>query len=250
MFAVPPSRPRANPNRRTGGAVNFSIDVADIAGIADVYRALPMAIRVKITEPIVRKLAQMGAKEAAMNVTRVLPKRNPKTRRWDRPTGALRDSMGFRILQRSKMRNKFIVWGAFGARMDFRVNRATARNVANNRQRITANINGITTRVQGPIPIGRVRAFGRTILGVQAIQPAKYAHLVEEGHKGSPAHRIPAAVPHRFMAPARQAIAARMPGLVSKEFNSTAQRVFASEIRRAQRPGRVTGYRSSMNARR
>lgn len=237
--------------RRTGGAIAFDLDVTGVEGLSDVLRALPLSIRNKIAQPIVQKLVGMGARTAQINIVRVLPRRDPAKRRWDRPTGALRDSMGAKVVPISRMRNKNIVFGLYGARSDFRVNMSTARNIANNRDLRRRRFGGVTQMISGPLSVGRIKLrSGRTNVGVRSIQPAKYAHLVEGGHVAVPQFNIPAASPRPFMAPTRQAIAAIMPGVVSRLYNEGAQRVFAAEVRRAQRPSRVSGYRSSMNARR
>ena len=226
-------------------AVVFDMDMAEIAGLKDVFAALPDAMRRQIAKPIVDKLVQMGARTAKINVARMLPKRDPRTRRWDRPTGALRDSIGNKTVALSKMKNKNMVFGMFGARTDFKVSKQTARNVSRNRELLRAfvvteaNPQGRIETRHMPIPIGRIRhANGRTNQSSGSIQPYKYIHLVEHGHRGTPAYRIPAARPYPFMRASNLAIRAIMPMVIREMYAAKHKQVFASAIRRATNPNR------------
>lgn len=231
--------------RRGTQAVVFDMDMAEIAGLKDVFSALPDAMRRQIAKPIVDKLVQMGARTAKINVARMLPKRNPATRRWDRPTGALRDSIGNKTVALGKMKNKNMVFGLFGARMDFKVSKQTARNVSRNRELrravvvSEANPSGRVMTRHMPIPIGRIRkANGRTNQSSGSIQPYKYIHLVEHGHRGTAHLHIPPAQPYPFMRASNIAIRAIMPMVIRDMYSAKHKQVFAAAMRRASNPNR------------
>jgi len=180
--------------------------VSGVPQLQELLRAMPAQMRSMIMEPIVSTLVQTGVRLARTTLPRMLPKRDPATRRWDRPTGALRDSLGSKVMPRSRMRNKDIVFGLYGARLDFRVTLVTARRVA-----------AIRRVASGPLAVGRVtNPNGRTNTRSGSIQPAKYIHLVEGGHRGS--RFFPAARAYPFMAHAKSALAAIMPTLVRERW--------------------------------
>ena len=176
----------------------FDMRVTGIDSLKALLAALPRTMRSMIIVPIVTKLVAEGARIARTNLVRVLPKRDPARRWWDRPTGALRDSLGSKVVPLSKMRNKDVVFGLFGARLDFRVSKRTVKRLAS----------------QGKF-VGRPKRY-QAQSGL--VVPAKYIHLVERGHRGSPRHRIPPARAYPFMGPARTAIQAMLPGFVRQEF--------------------------------
>jgi hypothetical protein len=195
--------------RKPGASINFAVDIAGIRGMQKVLQALPTTVRNAVLQPIVKTIAEAGANTARAFLTRMLPHRDPRTRRWDRPTGALADSLGHKVIPPSKMRNKDIVMGMYGTRLDFRVAASTRRGVAS-----------IQRSAAGPLAIGRIRmANGRTNRGGRSIQPNKYIHLVERGHRGSPAHNIPPARAYPFMAASRMSLNAAMPMIIRQQFH-------------------------------
>ena len=230
----------SNKRKRTGSAtaIEFSIDLSEIDGMIQVLKELPTGMRNQIAKPIVTKIVQAGSRTARINLARMLPHRDPKTRMWDRPTGALRDSIGSKVVPLSKMRDKLKVYGLYGARTDFKVTKQTARRIAGIRKTSTRILRiGMTGRgeIAGPLPIGKHLIAGRMKAAPGAIQPSKYIHLVELGHKAVPAWRIPAARPYPFMAATRRAMNAIAPIIMRDVYNSAHARVFQSYFRRYMR---------------
>lgn len=208
---------------RAAGTVMLDMDTSGITGINQVLASLPTTIRNAIIVPIVKIIVNRGAKLAKQNLVRVLPDRTGQKKRWDRPTGALHDSLGAKVVPTSKMRNKNLVYGIFGARSDFRVNRPTARRIANMRHPVV-----------GPHPVGRFRQRNGKMRAISgAIQPTKYLHLVERGHRGTPRYRIPPARAYPFMGPTGQQVVSEIPGIVRDNFNRLFPMVIARETRRA-----------------
>lgn len=241
--------------RRTRNQSNVTISMTAFGGehIVRMLRALPDAIRNEILEPIIKQLCRDGAKIAKMTLRRILPKRDPKTRRWDRPTGALYDSLGMKTVPRSRMRNKQIVVGYFGARLDFRVTKRTAQKVKRIRNIDPAR--AFVGRVR--FPAGHPKAGRLNLRQSGAIQPFKYIHLVEGGHKGVFASRlkrgsdgrtmpgtgrtyiIPPARPYPFMSVAERQVRAiansTAPAMMNQMFPKVVNRVAARIARRAVR---------------
>lgn len=194
---------------------------------------IPDALRREVMEPMVQRLVKMGVKIARNNLRRMLPLRNPDTRRWKRPTGALHDSLGQKVVPRSKMRKKGLVWGSFGARSEFRVRKTTTRKV----RKLTH------TR---PLFVGH--RFHPGLMGMkkrqfrkgEAIVPYHYIHLVNFGHRGAPEHRIPPAVPYPFMTLAAEAVRAIASTLGPQMFRE----LFPRSVHRiAKRMGRSASRR-------
>lgn len=214
--------PRRKPSGRTANqSVTIDLDTAELAGLGDVFRALPDSFRNQIARPIVDRLVKMGARTAKLMLVRMLPKRDPLTRRWQRPTGALRDSLGSKTVPASKMRDKTKVIGMFGARRDFRVSK-------------------MTTKLAGKLnmEVRRPTKFERTFRSPRNkfIIPSRYIHLVEFGHSGS--RYFPAARPYPFMRAASQSLTAIVPIVVRTLYNEKFNQVFNAAIRRAQNPNR------------
>lgn len=194
-----------NQQRRRGGgasgAITFDMDMSGLDGVRELLKAMPATLRNGIVQPIVTTLVQAGARVAKQNLVRILPKRDPATRRWDRPTGALRDSLGSKVVPNSRMRNKGVVFGLYGARLDFRVSKQTQKNVS--------LIRGRPQRI-GRLPRGTPKGT--------VIAPYKYIHLVERGHRALPQFNIPAARPYPFMGATRQAMLAVIPIMIRSRF--------------------------------
>ena len=194
-----------NQQRRRGasgaGAITFDMDFSGIEGIQELMRAMPATLRNGIVQPIVNEIVKAGARMAKVNLVRMLPKRDPDTRRWDRPTGALRDSLGSKVVPLSRMRNKNLVFGLYGARLDFRVSKQTQRNVE-------------SIRGRGQ----RVGRLARNTPKGTVIAPYKYIHLVEKGHRGAPQVNIPPDRPYPFMATTRLALNGIIPPIIRQKF--------------------------------
>ena len=223
-------------SRKPGAAVYFTVDVAGVRGMQEVLRALPRQIRTQVLQPIMKQIADKGATLARTNLNAMLPTRPANKRRWDRPTGVLAASLGSKVVPATKMRNKDLVLGLYGSRLDFRVPVLARRNVA-----------AIRRLPAGPFGVGRVRHHmtGRTNQSSGAIQPFKYIHLVEKGHRavpagiskntGRPYRAIPAAKPYPFMARSREALNAAIPGILQSQYHHRLTAVTARMIRRYSR---------------
>lgn len=214
--------PTRNQQRRRGGgasgAITFDMDMSGLDGVRELLKAMPTTLRNGIVQPIVTSLVQDGARLAKQNLVRMLPKRDPQTRRWDRPTGALRDSLGSKVVPISRMRNKGVVFGLYGARLDFRVSKQTQKNASLLRG--------------GGMRVGRLR---RNDPKYTVIAPYKYIHLVERGHKGAPSANIPPARPYPFMGATRQAMLAVIPIILRSRFAALYPQQMAKLTRRYMR---------------
>lgn len=199
-------------------AVAFEINMSGLEDVQALLSALPQTMRTGILKPMMEHITTAGARMARINLVRRLPKRDPATRRWDRPTGALRDSLGHKVMPLSKMRNPNLIFGMIGARIDFRVSKQTQR-----RARV---INRTVGRLTWTTPKNTV------------IAPAKYIHLVERGHKGS--RFYPAARGYPFMAATRTALVAILPMLVRDQWALRYPRQIDSMKRRYLRRAGVT----------
>lgn len=231
-----PPRTRKPP----GASIHFTVDVSGVRGMQEVLKQLPRSVRNQILQPMVKTLAEAGATAARTHLKRMLPQRPPNQRRWDRPTGVLAASLGAKVVPLSKMRNKDLVVGLYGARTGFRVPVMTRRNVA-----------AIRRRFSGPLGVGKiVHPSGLTNLRSGAIQPTKYIHLVEKGHKavpagiskktGRPYRMIPAARPYPFMAASKASLQASMPTIIAREWHTRFSTVVARMTRRyMKRAGRL-----------
>lgn len=202
----------------SGAAVAFDVAVSGMQGIQELLRALPQTMRTGILKPMMEHITTVGARMAKVNLVRMLPKRDPQTRRWDRPTGALRDSLGHKVVPLSRMRNPNLIFGMIGARLDFRVSKQTQRRAK------------LVNRT-----VGRLT---RTTKKNTVIAPAKYIHLVERGHKGS--RYYPAAIGYPFMAATRSALVAILPMLVREQWATRYPRQIDSLRRRYLRRAGVT----------
>lgn len=192
--------------------IHADIMIAGVEHMRALLEAMPQQLRTGILFPIVNTLVSQGARFARDEVRRVLPKRDMQNTRWDTPTGALANSLGSRVVSVARMRRRDVVFGLFGARMDFRATSAVSRNIANRR---TIGLRG---RVTGPVGLGRVRKMnGRTNTSSGAIQPHKYLHFVEFGHRKGKGPV--AAQPYPFMRPARERLVGVMPGIVRSRWS-------------------------------
>lgn len=202
----------------SGAAVAFDVAVSGLAGIQELLRALPQTMRTGILKPMMEHITTVGARMARVNLVRMLPKRDPATRRWDRPTGALRDSLGHKVVPLSRMRNPNLIFGMVGARLDFRVSRQTQRRAS----AINRTVGRITRKTKKDT----------------VIAPAKYIHLVERGHKGS--RFYPAARGYPFMAATKSALIAILPILIREQWSVRYPRQIDSMKRRYLRRAGVT----------
>lgn len=217
-----------NQQRRRGtgaaGAITFDMNFSGIEGIQELMKAMPATLRNGIVQPIVNDIVKAGSRMAKINLVRMLPKRDTATRRWDRPTGALRDSLGSKVVPLSRMRNKNVVFGLYGARLDFRVSKQTQ-----------ANVEGIRGRGM------RVGRLTRNTPKYTVIAPYKYIHLVERGHKGAPQFNIPAARPYPFMGTTRMALNAIIPTMIRSSFSRLYPQQMAKLTRRYLRRAGIHG---------
>lgn len=217
----------AKPSRRTASQhLVIDMDASEFVSLKEVFQSLPEAMRRQVLKPIVDKIAKIGANVARQTLARRLPKRDPKTRRWDRPTGALRDSLGAKTIPLSKMRDKNKVLGMFGARRDFRVSKRTVKRASSLGMKVIR-----PTRFQ--------RAF--KIKPNPFIVPSRYVHLVEFGHKGS--RFYPPAQSYPFMQDASQLLANHVPQMVRQFYSAAHESVFNAAIRRARNPNRRSHVR-------
>lgn len=207
--------------------LNIDLDAAEFVSLKEVFRSLPDAMRRQVLKPIVDKVAKVGAQVAKQTAARMLPPRvsNPNRYsgkpRWNRPTGALRDSLGAKTVPLSKMRDKNKVVGMFGARRDFRVSKQTAKRAAS-----------IGMKVQRPNLMQRKFRVRPNPF----IVPARYIHLVEFGHKGS-AH-YPPARPYPFLQEASRRLGPHVPAMIRQFYSAAHESVFNAAIRRAKNPNR------------
>lgn len=215
---------RNQQRRRTGGAsgaISFDVRTSGIEGMQELLSVLPRTIVTGVLVPMVRHIAGIGARMARINLVRMLPKRDPKTRRWDRPTGALRDALGSKVVPVSKMRNKNLVFGLYGARLDFRVSKQTQKRAA-----------------KIGLKVGRLT---RNTPRNTVIAPAKYIHLVERGHKGSAKGNFPPARAYPFMGATRAALTAILPTLIREQWRVRYPRQVSSLKARYLRRAGING---------
>jgi hypothetical protein len=154
--------------------LTIDLDAAEFVSLKEVFRSLPDAMRRQVLKPIVDKVAKVGAQVAKQTAARMLPPRvsNPNRYsgkpRWNRPTGALRDSLGAKTIPLSKMRDKNKVVGMFGARRDFRVSKQTMKRAS-----------AIGMKVQRPNLMQRKFRIKPNPF----IVPSRYIHLWSSGIK-------------------------------------------------------------------
>lgn len=227
----------------TSQAIHVDMMIAGVPHLRQLLNAMPQQLRTGILVPITQSLSSQGATYSRQEVRRVLPKRDRKESRWDTPTGALANAQGSKVVPISRMRRKDLVYGIFGTRMDFRATRRVAANVANRR------VIGLRARVFGPVALGRVyRANGRPNLRSGAIQPHKYAHLVERGHRrgDGPVE----AQPYPFHGPARERLIREMPSIVRGRWDALYPAQVAKLRRRYMRQGEIHRQVQSFQSRR
>lgn len=219
---------------KTKGLVSWDISIAGIPHMQALLAAMPRTLQSGIVVPIVRTLTSTGAKIARQELKRALPLRDYHGRRWQTPTGALRDSLGSKVVAQSRMKNKDISYGVFGARTDFRVSRATGRNVSRIRSVGVAGFYRPGNRIMGPLGVGRVTdAKGRRRAPRGFIQPHKYIHFVEFGHRRGDGPT--AADPYPFIRPTRRRLSAIAPTLIRERWATLYPQQIAKMKRRYMR---------------
>ena len=207
--------------------LTIDMDAAEFVSLKEVFQSLPDAMRRQVLKPVVDKIAKVGAQVAKQTAARMLPPRtsNPNRYsgkpRWQRPTGALRDSMGAKTIPLSKMRDKNKVLSMFGARRDFRVSKQTQTRASS-----------IGLRVQRPNLMQRKFKIRPNPF----IVPSRYVHLVEFGHKGS--RYYPAAKPYPFLQQASRLLAPHVPAMIRQFYSAAHESIFNAAIRRAKNPNR------------
>jgi len=230
----------ARPGNKVGIVIDLEVHGTD--RMRAMLAAMPQELKNGVMRPVLQTVLTKGVQLARQELVRVLPKRNPATSRWQTPTGALRNSLGQRVFPASRMRNKNLIIGFYGARTDFRVTKATARKVSQIRR------HGLGSRPFGPLAVGKLprQRWGfmsspETRRVPRTIQPHKYIGFVERGHKRG---KGPVeARPYPFLGPSQQRLEGMLKGIVRSRFNELyPQQVARLKRKYLRQVSRGSGY--------
>ena len=219
--------PRAGPGSSVGAGggrdfVKFSM-ITNGTGqsLGIMMEAMPGAIVRLVHHKIMSEVAKEGKKimkqeiKKKFRIYRDSDRRADGTRmRWQTPTGALDNSIGTKIPTLTQMKNKGVALAIIGPRTDFKATKAVKRRVA---QMKTFGV--LTER---GTPFGEPAAAPKPLhipkgpKGSATVQPSRYAHLANFGHKGriSQLH----AKPHDYMTPSTSRLASVFPSIVNRNY--------------------------------
>lgn len=215
-----------------GQFLRFSISMPDSVNLAVLYEAAPGKIVREVHHELVKIIGAATKIELKANIKRQFPLYRPgdtksdgTPKRWQTPTGALADSIGFKVVPAKKMRARdklAIVY--IGARTDFV---ATKRTKANVSRFTTFGWDG-KTRTAKAAPASLYISRGPK---GQTVAPVRYFHLANKGHGPGPKGFSFHAKGNDVITPTYQTMKARIPGIVRQHYPVRFEKVIERDIK-------------------
>ena len=219
-----------------GDFVNFKITMPNSVNIAVLYEAAPGKIVKGVHHEIVKEIGKVTKTVLKSNIAAQFPLYAPgdtnpdgSPKRWQTPTGALRDSIGFKVIPAKRMRAADkLAMVYIGARDDFVATKRTKERVSNF---TTFGWDGVT-RTPQPAPAALYVSKGPT---GQTIAPVRYFHLANFGHTAGARGFSFNAQPNDVITPTFTTMQGRVDGIVRQHYPVKFKKVMNADIRPVMR---------------